>query len=150
MQLSPGFRVRRPERFVLLSFALHVDLFGPVRALLRGGQPGRVRRRGPRGGRHVSLAVALGLLPDGIAACTVLRGPCQHHASIDLQVPHGQGRFCSRARLHPRAWERYAAVDVALTFRLGKTETLQSDNQYSLTLNSIDHKYLCIHPVLLI
>ena len=149
MQSSPGFRVRSSERFVSPSFTLQVDLYGPVRARYAAAKLS-VCGLGPRGGRHGSLAVGLGLLPDGIAACTVLRGPCQHHASIDLQVPHGQGRFCSRARLHPRAWERYAAVDVALTFRLGKTETLQSDNQYSLTLNSIDHKYLCIHPVLLI
>ncbi len=38
MQFSPSFRVSSPERFVLSSFALHVDLYGPVRARLRGGQ----------------------------------------------------------------------------------------------------------------
>ena len=47
----------------------------------------------PRGGRHVSLAVALGLLPDGMAACTVLSGPIALQDSSRLQVPRGEHRL---------------------------------------------------------
>ena len=113
MQLSPGFRVRRPERFVLLSFALRVDLYGPVRARLRGGQAAHEQPLGPRGGRHVSLAVAPGLLPDAISSCTVVRGHLTLQASIQRQAPRGYGRFCSRPRLHPRPLHGYAGSNVA-------------------------------------
>ena len=54
-----------------MSFALQVDLYGPVRARLRG-QAAHEQPPEPRDGRHVNLAVAAGLLPDGIAGCTVL------------------------------------------------------------------------------
>ena len=72
-----------------MSFALQVDLYGPVRARLRG-QAAHEQPPEPRDGRHVSLAVALGLLPDGSTACTVL---LRSHCPVGQQPPPGPARL---------------------------------------------------------